>query len=265
MTPARLTLDRLRRRVAVLERAAADTVVLPTGIDAIDRALPWGGLPAGALHEIEGGVEDAAALGFVAALAAAAQRQSQGRAVLWCHHHREMHERGAPYAPGLRAWGLPPERIVFAAGNSPTDVLWAMEEALRARAFAAVVGDGVAPDFTAARRLLLAAAGGAAVALMLHPSAAPAPAVHSPALTRWRIAAQPTGDDTFPAARLWTVALVHCRGAAPRRWTVRWNNGDGKEDTNAPLSGAVAAPLADGPMAARPAAAPGPRQMAAGP
>jgi protein ImuA len=253
-TTARDRLDGLRRHVAGIERPAANAPVFKTGVAAIDRALPWRGLPAGTLHEVEGERDDAAALGFVAALAAAAQRQAQGRDVLWCHHGREVRERGALYAPGLVAWGLSPRHVVFVAGNTPNDVLWAMEEALRARAFAAVVGDGVAPGFTPARRLQLAAAGGEAVALTLWPTTAAKALSHSPALTRWRVTARPTtaGDD-FPAARGWTVALTHCRGAAPAAWALHWD--ETKETADAPFSGAVAAPLADGPMAARAGAA----------
>lgn len=269
MPPARPKLEHLRRQLAALETPAARRIVLSTGLAAIDRALPWGGLPVGALHDIDGGVGDVAAVGFAAAVAAAAQRRCGGR-VLWCRHRRTVHDRGAVYAPGLTAWGLHPRHVVFTACNSPGDVLWAMEEGLRARGFAAVVGDGVAPDFTAARRLQLSGSDGTAIALAIQPAATSAPASHSPALTRWRITALPTATDNCarndPALtpRAWRVELLHCRGAAPRAWAVRWDHFENREIADAPLSGAVATPLADGPVAARSTAVPGARRTAAG-
>lgn len=246
----RIRLESLRHQLATLERTAARRAVVTTGLAAIDRALPWHGLASAALHEIGGGLGDGAALGFMAAITAAAQRQHHG-AVLWCRSHAETCERGVPYAPGLRTWGLDPDRIVFVDGRKPTETLWAMEEGLRARAFAAVIGDGVAPDFTAARRLQLAASTGPAIALVLLPSRASVSAGSSPALTRWRISAAPvTERDPARTTRAWRVDLLHCRGAAPRGWTVIWNELEYKTYAAAPLSGAVATALADGPLAA---------------
>ena len=241
----------LREKIAALGTAARPRAVLSTGNDAIDRALPWGGLPTGALHEIAGGSADGAAIGFVAGLAAAAQRRIGKSHVLWCRHRRESLERGVPYAPGLKTYGLAARDVMFVVCNTPRDLLWAMEEGLRARVFAAVVGDGAAPGFTAARRLQLAADGGPAIALTLLPSATAAFA-HSPALTRWRVTAAAT-QNPFLTPRAWTVALLHCRGAAPAAWTVNWDDFECREKADAPLSGAVAAALADGPLAARPA------------
>jgi protein ImuA len=241
----------LREKIAGLQMPARPRAALLIGAELIDRALPWGGLPTGALHEIAGAREDASALAFVAGLAAAAHRQARAP-VLWCGHRRENLERGAPYAIGLKAWGLAPRAMVFVACNNPHDLLWAMEEGLRARAFAAVVGDGVVPDFTSSRRLQLAADGGPAIALTLLPPTANTAARHSPALTRWRITARAiAAESPFLTARAWTVALLHCRGGAPAAWTVSWDNFEHREKADAPLSGAVAAPLADGPLAAR--------------
>lgn len=250
------TLARLREKIAGLQMPARTRAALATGAAPIDRALPWQGLPTGALHEIGGAREDGSALAFVAGLAAAAQRTAERSHVLWCGHRRENLERGAPYAMGLKAWGLAPRALLFVACNTPRDVLWAMEEGLRARVFAAVIGDGVTPDFTSARRLQLAADGGPAIALTLLPPAVATTSRHSPALTRWHVAACPCPTDSpFLTARAWTVALMHCRGAAPARWVVSWDNFEHREKADAPLSGAVAAPLADGPLAARASAA----------
>ncbi len=58
-------------------------VVLPFGIEVLDRVLPGGGLPLGALHEVAGGgngaIDGAAAALFAAGIAA----RTKGK-VLWC-------------------------------------------------------------------------------------------------------------------------------------------------------------------------------------
>lgn len=246
----------LREKIAALGMPAPPRAALSTGAGMIDQALPWGGLPAGALHEIGSAHEDGAALGFVAGLAAAASRQAGRAHVLWCRYRHESLERDLPYVPGLAAWGLVPRDILFVTCKTPRDVLWAMEEGLRAHVFAAVVGDRIAPDFTSARRLQLAADGGPAIALALLPPKAAISERHSAALTRWRVTSSPLFTDTpFLIARAWTIALLHCRGAAPATWIVNWDNFEDRERADAPLSGAVAAPLADGPLETRASAA----------
>src|SRR5215210_5096391 len=94
--------DRIRRIEAPVRHG-----VLPFGIEAIDRALPEGGLALGAVHEIlgAGGDEEdgAAAAGFVAGILA---RLGPGP-VLWCLKWPDL------YGPGLFAHGLDPARLVL--------------------------------------------------------------------------------------------------------------------------------------------------------
>lgn len=67
------SIDRLRERIRRIETPRSHGV-LPFGVAAIDRALPGGGLPLGALHEVlgVGGDEEdgAAAAGFIAGILA---------------------------------------------------------------------------------------------------------------------------------------------------------------------------------------------------
>src|SRR6202041_1872773 len=124
--------DRIRR----IERPnALRHGVLPFGVAALDRALPGGGLALGALHEILGaGVDEedgAAAAGFAAGIAG---RVGDG-IVLWCLKQRDLH------GPGLAAHGLDPARIVMVRTARDDDILWVLEEGLRAPSVAAVVGE----------------------------------------------------------------------------------------------------------------------------
>ncbi|MEQ8964710.1 MAG: hypothetical protein RID91_02700, partial [Azospirillaceae bacterium] len=191
----RATLERLRARVRRMEGggAAGRAGAVALGVAAIDAALPGGGIARGCLHEIaaasagegdgiaddgigqDGAVHDGAAIGF-AALAAArfAEADPAGRPVLWLAQPVPG-GRGAGadlYAPGLAAYGLTPDRLLVAAPTDETDRLWALEEAARSGALAAVVGEAAALDLTASRRLQLACeSGGVPVLLLARPDA----------------------------------------------------------------------------------------------
>jgi protein ImuA len=204
--------------------------VLSLGIPAIDRALPWGGLPRGCLHEIVAADSGAAAAGFAAMLLA--RLAERNGIVGWCR-------RGpAPYGPGLAALGLDPARLIVIRPRSDTDLFWAMEEGLRSGALAAMLAEAAAAPPVAVRRLQLAAEGCGAVALLLRPAgAALAP---TPAVTRWRIGGDRTGDGVVRPC--WAVELLRCRhgawapghvsgSAAPAgegtAWRLEWNDETG--------------------------------------
>jgi len=219
-------LEDLRGRIRGLEGTfctGGEDGVVRFGAPAIDGALPWGGLPRAALHEVLA-ADGGAATGFCAALLA---RLAAGAGtVLWCRRGRA---RGL-YGPGLAAVGLDPARLIVVQGRTATDVLWVMEESLRSGALAAVLGEADDLDITAARRLQLAAEGGATAALLLRRDRAePQP---GPAVTRWRIAAAPGGlVDGRPGVGRprWRVDLLKVRGGgtfgAARSWLVEWRDG----------------------------------------
>lgn len=105
-----------------------------------------GGLQRGCLHEFAGeGAE---------AFAAILSGRLKGP-VLWC---ADMLDASALYPPGLAAFGLDHRRLILVRCRKPREILAAMEDGLRCRALAAVIGEvssGV--DLTASRRLQLAA------------------------------------------------------------------------------------------------------------
>jgi protein ImuA len=180
-------LEQLRQQLRALEKPAGiedGPGVLPLGIAAIDDAL-GGGLARGALHEIAAVSEAhlAAATGFALGLIAPARAR-----VCWLAEDMARAESGAPYGPGLDAFGLAPERLLTVAAARPRDLLWAMEEALRCRAIGAVIGEWRhgAIDMVALRRLSLAAAESGALVLLLR--ASPADDA-SAAATRWIVGA----------------------------------------------------------------------------
>ncbi len=214
--PDPVLLRNLRARIRRLEGHAPGSTgngapgVVTLGAADIDGALPWGGLPRAALHEVLGNDTGNAAAGFCVALAA--RLAGSTGLVLWC---RRGHD---PYGPGLALFGLDLRRLIVARGRAGKDVLWAMEEGLRSGALAAALGETRELAPIARRRLQLAAETGSATGLLLHPPAAKtAPGA---ALTRWRIAPAP-GTAASPR---WRVELEYCRGGMPAAWLVEWHN-----------------------------------------
>ena len=217
--------------------------VLPFGLAAIDRALPGGGLARGALHELHGAGADeedgAAAAGFAAGIAG---RLGPGL-VLWCL------KRGDLYGTGLAEHGLDPAQIVTVRAARDDDILWALEEGLRAPGVAAVIAEVARLPMVAGRRLQLAAERSGVTALLLRrwhtgDEAAVERARPSAALTRWRIAAlpsEPTGEPGIGVPR-WRVELLRCRGGKAAAWIMEAADATGLVSLSAGLADRPAAP-----------------------
>jgi len=200
---------RLRRAVAHIEAEAGPAGGgvarrLPLG-RALDAAL-GGGLADDGLHEIAPAKpqDGAAAMGFALALAAGFLSRRPASALL-IGEGFAAHEAGALYGPGLIAHGLPLSRLVFVNAPDAALAFWAMEEALKCGAPAAVVGEiwnlkGY--SLAASRRLLLAARKGRTPALLILASAyGQAERLSSAAETRFEIAAAPSAKLKAAAGR----------------------------------------------------------------
>jgi len=206
----------LRNRIRGLEGAGGTAGdVLGLGVPPVDAALAEGGLPLGCLHEILGTADDGAATGFTALLLARLAARS-GRSALWLTRDADLH------APGLVRYGLTPDRLVLARGRRPSDLLWALEEAARSAAIAAVVGEVEVADLTASRRLQLAAEAGGVTTILLRRRGAE---TTSSAVTRWRVAALgslPVADEPGIGHPCWQLDLLRCRAGRPGGWPVAW-------------------------------------------
>ena len=206
----------LRARIRGLEGVdGGGGAVLDLGVPPIDAALAGGGVPLGCLHEVLGAADDGAATGFVALLLARLAARA-GRSALWLTSDGDLH------APGLAGYGLTPDRLVVARGRKPADLLWALEEAARSDAVAAVVGEVESADLTASRRLQLAAESGGVTAFLLRRRGAE---MTSSAVTRWRISAlgsRPVAGEPGIGDPCWQLDLLRCRGGRPGRWPVAW-------------------------------------------
>ncbi len=220
----RADLGALRQKLALIERGGRGEIsVLPFGVAAIDRMLPGGGLALGALHEVLGlgaAAEEAAeGAGFVAGILARLEPQ---RPVLWCSRRDDLH------APGLMRHGFAPGRLILARAANDADLLYAVEEGLKCRDLAAVVGEVDALPLAASRRLQLAAeTSGVAAFALRRPRRALGvgdEAQPTAAVTRWRVASAPSPAraDAAPGLgrRAWLVELLRCRGGMSGRWLV---------------------------------------------
>ena len=215
-------IEELRQRLRGLEKPPGledGPAALPLGAAAVDRVL-GGGLMRSALHEIAaaGEAHVAAATGFVAGVAALS---SQG--AVWVAEDMAALESGAPYGPGLDGFGVAPERLITVAVAQRRDLMWAMEEALRCRAVACVIGEmrHGALDAVAVRRLSLAAAETGALALILR--AAPGDDA-STAATRWIVGAAASTH----AHPHFLTRLVRNRRGPRGQWILRWSDSDGR-------------------------------------
>jgi len=197
---------RLRRVIAEIEAEAGPAIERPVQrlplARAFDSAL-GGGLADDALHEIAPArpADGAAAMGFALALAARFLSRRQASALV-IGEAFAAEESGALYGPGLVAHGLPLSRLVFVRAPDAALAFWAIEEALKCGAPAAVIGEiWSLKGYTlaASRRLLLAARKGKVPALLILASAyGQAERLSSAAETRFEIAAAPSA--TIPAA-----------------------------------------------------------------
>ncbi len=157
----------------------------------------------------------------------AAGRAMEDKAVLWVQDAKARRMGGRPYRPGL------PEslrhRLIHVAAKTAEDALFALEEGLRCRDLACVIGEMAgnpkALDFTASRRLSLAAERHGVplflVRLDAHPDL-------SSARMRWTMCAAPSvpplWNQDAPGPAAWQAQLFRSRTHAPGEWILR----DGK-------------------------------------
>jgi len=252
---------------------------MPLGVPAIDAHLPDGGLRLAGLHEIAGRREewdDAVVVGFCLALlgrlaetaptsSAPIPRGPIPRgAILWAARRADLYGPGVASLMGPHAdpakpektGGFSPGRLILVRARRDAEVLWALEEGLRAPAgvLDAVVGEVAEPDDTALRRLQLAAETAGRPCFLLRRqlfagrAAAPGSthmSTSAVALTRWRVAALPStgGPNSLTGRPRWRLDLLRCRGAAPGSFIVEWDDAAGSFD--------LAAPVRDRPVAPR--------------
>ena len=184
---------------ALAEQAAP---AAPTGYAGLDAEFPGGGWPAGGLVEVLCRAEGIGELQIV--LPALAALTAAGHRVAW------LAPPYLPYAPALRAAGVCLEHLTVVRAPGRRDALWAAEQALRSRAFHALLLWLPRASYAELRRLAVAARGSPGFVLAFRPPEAACES--SPAVLR--LALQPdseTGAAGFPDPL--SVRILKRRGA----------------------------------------------------
>jgi protein ImuA len=198
-------------------RGRASTAVLPFDIAEVDAHVPGGGLQLGHLHEVIEGRAVSEYAGLATLFAAGVVARLAGP-VLWCLRGRDL------FAPALARIGLHPDRVIYCETWKDCDVLPAMEEGLKYRGLAAVIGEAARLSLTASRRLQLAAGESGVTAILIrrwHKATERAQASEpNAAATRWRISPHPSPQKHFDGLdrQHWHVELLRARGGEPCSW-----------------------------------------------
>jgi len=209
------------------------------GLDALDQALPGGGLPGGALHEFvpRTYMDFPAALGFACSLLHHLTK-ARRLPVLWCSLGRGLDHPPLPFPAGFDALGLDPDQLLQVDVHNEKDMLWVLEEGLSSPACPVVIGAYTQReklyDFTASRRLSLRAARHGGTLLLVRHYLADKPAGSrgtTAALTRWSISAHPSQPLSFSNARMpgfenpqWQVSLTRSKRGRPSDWQLEWDH-----------------------------------------
>ncbi|WP_333714200.1 ImuA family protein [Yoonia sp.] len=146
-----------------------------------------------------------------------------GAPILWVQDRLSRKEAGRPALAGI---GLQ-HPVIMVDLSRAADVLWAMEDGLRCRSLAAVVGevwgDPPALDFTATKRLAMRSEAADVPCWLIRRAASPD---LSAARDRWRIASLPSAthphDAQAPGDPRWALDLFRSRRSKPGQWVATY-------------------------------------------
>lgn len=147
---------------------------------------------------------------------------------LWIQDREALRRGGRPYRPGLPR-GLR-HRLIHVAARTPQDALFALEEGLRCRDLAFVIGEITgnprALSMTASRRLSLAVERHGVPLWLVRLDAA---RDLSSARQRWQVRAAPSPPPRWnvaaPGAPSWHAELFRARAHPPGEWLLRNEEG----------------------------------------
>jgi len=202
---------------------------VPAASPALPAALQTHGGPGAPAHvELFGGAQDCAGPAFALALARDRAAPGDERPWLWVQDRAALRLTGRPYRPGLpRALR---HRLIHVATTTPEDALFALEEGLRCRDLAFVVGEIAgnprALSLTAQRRLSLVAEKHGVPLWLVRVGAE---RDLSSARQRWTLRPAPSLPPRWnaqaPGTAAWHAELFRARNHPPGEWILR-DDGD---------------------------------------
>lgn len=186
-----------RGKVATVARA-----VIPTGFHELDRALPGGGWPLGAITEILVDGYGIGELGLLMPALEALTKENPAKPKKWVAW---IAPPFVPYAPALQQHGVNIDRLLMIHPTSGgKSRLWAIEQAIRSGSSAGVLAWVAVADDVILRRLQLAAEEQGCWVLLFRPASARL--LRSPAALRVRL------SQAQAATR---VEILKCWGGRP--------------------------------------------------
>lgn len=199
-------LEELRRRIARLETDAgrpADGSPVSTGCAILNRLLPERAFRSGSLVEwLSPG--EAAGAGTLALLTAR-EACRHGGLVVVLDRRREF------CPPAAVRLGIEPGQLLVVHADNAADNDWAMDQALRSAATAAVLAWPSRLDGRTFRRWQLAAQQSGCLGLLLRPEAAR----NDPSWADVRLWVEPLCRQTLSSKRLLRIIVLRCRGGMP--------------------------------------------------
>jgi protein ImuA len=215
-------ITQLRQEILQLQgfRPPTPGAAMDVGLGSVTKAFPNGVFPTGAMHELISPQREnaAATCGFLAGLVSGLM--ALGGVCVWVSAARKI------YPPGLKAFGIEPDQVVFMDMSREKDVLRATEEAFQCEGLAAVVGEIRDISFNASRRLQLAMEQSRVTGFLLRHN----PRYFNPvaAVARWHITHLPSEPDPgMPGLGIprWNVELSKVRNGRPGSWQMEWQAG----------------------------------------
>jgi protein ImuA len=216
-------ISRLKREILPLEGLGAlrrHGSAMGMGLGFMSEAFPEGQFPLGAVHELisEGSEASSSTAGFSTALLSGLMKN--GGAAVWIGQTPNL------FPPALKAFGIPPDQVIFIDLKKEKDILWAMEEALKCASLSAVIGEIPELSFTHSRRFQLAVEQSKTTGFILRSN--PRFLTPNSCVARWKIKPLPSeNEDGLPGIGhpVWQVDLQKIRNGRPSTWTVEWKDG----------------------------------------
>lgn len=166
---------------------------VPSGLPALDAALPGGGWPSASIVELLPACHGIGELRLLLPALASVSRSERHVALVAPPY--------IPFAPALLQHGLRLAHLWIIAASTPADILWSAEQLLRSRSFGMVVAWPVGVHERSVRRLQLAAEAGDSTGFIYRPPAAARET--SPAAIRLQLHAH---------AEALQIRMLKCRG-----------------------------------------------------
>lgn len=214
-------IENLRKEILDLQglgvRQNSEQTDIPLG--PILNHMPGGAFPTGVIHEfLSPSLASAAATtGFIAVLIHCLMQSN--KPCLW------VSTSPLAFPPGMKVFGVDPEKFIFIDTKKDREALWAIEEALKCNALCAVIGEINTLDFKQSRRLQLAVESSRVTGFInrlfprnIQPTAC---------VSRWQILpvkSQLPGDLPGIGFPRWKADLLKIRNGRTGSWQIEWSN-----------------------------------------